>query len=241
MLMTARRERPRVYGYLYNWFVVNNIASTGWRTGSRADWINLSLTVGGEYFQGAFLYAGGYLKSVRTSPIAHPRWTTPNTGAVDTFNIGLLGGGSRYVTKELEVYFASLGGQGTHQTATEISATNCYVANAAYSNDSFSVSGSATGENSGKKIGRSIRLCRELTIVEQESYIPDGTYMPDYVGNDGKKYKAVKIGSLVWLAENLQETKYNNGTDIPLVTDATEWSNLTTGARCAYNNDMSYV
>jgi hypothetical protein len=90
----------------------------------------------------------------------------------------------------------------------------------------------------GKKYGHSVRLLRDATFAEQDS--PDG-YVNDYIGNDLKTYKAVKIGTLVWLAENLQETKYNNGTDIPLVTDATEWSNLTTGARCAYNNDMSYV
>jgi len=55
-------------------------------------------------------------------------------------------------------------------------------------------------------------------------------------GNDGKVYQTVTIGNQVWMAENLRETKYRNGDAIPNVTDNTEWSGLSTGARCAYNN-----
>ena len=39
------------------------------------------------------------------------------------------------------------------------------------------------------------------------------------------------------MAENLKTTKYNDGTTIPLVTNSTEWSNLTTPGYCWYNND----
>ncbi|MBA7527477.1 hypothetical protein ES705_19653 [subsurface metagenome] len=39
------------------------------------------------------------------------------------------------------------------------------------------------------------------------------------------------------MAENLKTTKYNDGTAIPLVTNSTEWDNLTTPGYCWYNND----
>ena len=34
-------------------------------------------------------------------------------------------------------------------------------------------------------------------------------------------------------------THYRNGDTIPNVTDNTEWSNLTTGAYCNYDNDVN--
>jgi uncharacterized protein (TIGR02145 family) len=49
------------------------------------------------------------------------------------------------------------------------------------------------------------------------------------------------IGTQVWMAENLQVTHYRNGEAIPNVTDNTEWSGLTTGAYCEYNNDINNV
>ena len=52
-----------------------------------------------------------------------------------------------------------------------------------------------------------------------------------------KKYDGVRIGEQVWITENLKETKRKVGedlVDIPIVTDNTQWSNLTSAAMCAY-------
>jgi uncharacterized protein (TIGR02145 family) len=54
---------------------------------------------------------------------------------------------------------------------------------------------------------------------------------------DGNIYSTVRIGSQVWMGENLKTTKYNDGTNIPLVTDSAVWFNLTTPAYCWYEND----
>ena len=54
---------------------------------------------------------------------------------------------------------------------------------------------------------------------------------------DGNIYKTVKIGTRIWMAENLKVTRYNDGEEIPLTKDADVWRNLVTGAYCWYNND----
>jgi len=56
---------------------------------------------------------------------------------------------------------------------------------------------------------------------------------------DGNIYQTVTIGTQVWLKENLKTTKYNDGTEIPLITDNTEWKNAITAAYCWYDNDIT--
>lgn len=54
---------------------------------------------------------------------------------------------------------------------------------------------------------------------------------------DGNVYSTVSIGNQCWLAPNLKTTRYRDGTPIPNVADATDWSYLATGAYCDYEND----
>ena len=56
---------------------------------------------------------------------------------------------------------------------------------------------------------------------------------------DGNTYKTVRIGTQVWMAENLKTTRYNNGDTIRYVTDDTSWGHITSGAYCWYNNDIT--
>jgi uncharacterized protein (TIGR02145 family) len=56
---------------------------------------------------------------------------------------------------------------------------------------------------------------------------------------DGNVYKTVTIGNQVWLVENLKTTRYNDDTEITLVTDNAEWTALSAPAYCWYNNDSA--
>jgi uncharacterized protein (TIGR02145 family) len=56
---------------------------------------------------------------------------------------------------------------------------------------------------------------------------------------DGNQYNSVIIGTQEWQKENLNVSKYADGTVIPQVTDPTQWSALTTGAWCYYQNNTA--
>jgi uncharacterized protein (TIGR02145 family) len=91
------------------------------------------------------------------------------------------------------------------------------------------------------KTGAAIRLIKDFTTLSNGE---SGTY----TGNDGKIYRTICIGTQEWLADNLAETKYadgswipgfNNGVYTPIT--AGSWAALTTGALCAYDNDPDNV
>lgn len=56
---------------------------------------------------------------------------------------------------------------------------------------------------------------------------------------DGNLYHTVKIGSQIWMVENLKTTRFNDGEAIPLIEDNYQWSNSTSFARCFYLNEES--
>jgi uncharacterized protein (TIGR02145 family) len=66
------------------------------------------------------------------------------------------------------------------------------------------------------------------------------TLMPFNFGSvtdvEGNIYKTVSINNRNWMAENLKTTKYDDGSPIPHV-KGYEWSNVTSGAYCWYDND----
>jgi uncharacterized protein (TIGR02145 family) len=53
---------------------------------------------------------------------------------------------------------------------------------------------------------------------------------------DGNVYRTIKIGNQVWMAENLRTTHFDNGDEIPNVTDNEEWAAQLSAAYCNYNN-----
>jgi len=61
-------------------------------------------------------------------------------------------------------------------------------------------------------------------------------YQDSVTDVDGNEYKTVLIGSQIWMAENLNVTKYRDGSKIENITDNLEWKNTTTGACCDYKN-----
>lgn len=65
------------------------------------------------------------------------------------------------------------------------------------------------------------------------TFTTDPSTVQDYNGN---VYNVIRIGTQLWIKENLRTTRFNNGTSIPLVTGSSSWANLTTPGYCLYNN-----
>jgi len=78
-------------------------------------------------------------------------------------------------------------------------------------------------------------ICKAATVTLNATAVNSAS-VTDINGN---VYPTVNIGSQTWMQKNLNVSKYKNGDIIPQVTNGTQWSSLTTGAWCWYNNDSA--
>jgi uncharacterized protein (TIGR02145 family) len=85
----------------------------------------------------------------------------------------------------------------------------------------------ATVTVSGTGVG-----AKTVTVTQEGSAVTD---------IDGNVYATVQIGNQVWMAENLRVTHYRNGDSIPNTISISDWSGLTTGSYCEYNNNGDNV
>ena len=80
-----------------------------------------------------------------------------------------------------------------------------------------------------------------ITVVTDAPSVPGEFHISfDFIpciDGDGNNYSTVRIGSQIWMAENLKTTKYITGSAIPNITENAEWSSLT-DAYCWYNNNI---
>lgn len=93
--------------------------------------------------------------------------------------------------------------------------------------------------SAGYGYGSVVSFSTSGSITGEIMFNPNLTY-DEITDMEGNIYKTIQIGSQIWMAENLKTTKYNDGTDIPNVTDHTEWINLETPGYCWYINDAKY-
>jgi uncharacterized protein (TIGR02145 family) len=85
-------------------------------------------------------------------------------------------------------------------------------------------------------IGNSTYYSNELTLTTSNNSAINVTG-PNVTDIDGNTYQSVTNCGLTFTKQNLNVSKYSDGTLIPQVTDPEQWYNLTTGAWCYYNND----
>jgi uncharacterized protein (TIGR02145 family) len=201
------------YGYLYNWYAVDDarglVNPSGgtsltnpneWRVPSDTDWNTLVTFAGGE------VVAGGKLKSTLNSDTFPFYGWLNNGGGTDDYNFNGLGGGFRQDA-------------GTFLQIAQLCLfwTSSSVDSNLAQRVMIDISQGIIGSPFIKSSGCSVRLVREATTGElllNDGDTSDTSSLDPYTGNDGKTYVTVKIGTQVWLVQNLRETKYNDNSDI---------------------------
>lgn len=83
--------------------------------------------------------------------------------------------------------------------------------------------------NSGK-----ITYSNEISFQTLHNYTGESGTLNDI---DGNTYSTIGIGSQIWMSENLKTSKFSDGTDIPNITNQTEWLGLTSGAWRYYDDN----
>lgn len=79
----------------------------------------------------------------------------------------------------------------------------------------------------------------KLSIEDTSTSVKKAEINSKSIGTTIASPTEVQICSQVWMLKNLDVTTYSDGTPIPEVTDPVEWTKLTTGAWCYYNNDSA--
>ncbi len=133
-----------VYGYLYNWFAVNdsrNIAPEGWHVPTDEEWQALVDFLGRE------TAVGGRMKEAGTT-----HWKMPNTGAINEIGFSVLPAGfhGSYGAGE----FHDLGEGAFFWSATEYNDDNAWLRYLTYNSSKL------TRDNHYKRHGFSVRLVR---------------------------------------------------------------------------------
>jgi len=77
-----------------------------------------------------------------------------------------------------------------------------------------------------------------LILSCNKTDIPDSS---DTISDfDGNTYRTIKIGTQIWMSENLNTSHYNDGIPIPLPMTDSEWESTTTGAFTTYGPTNVY-
>ncbi|MDR2592707.1 MAG: hypothetical protein LBC59_07870 [Chitinispirillales bacterium] len=230
------------YGRLYDWETALTICPAGWHLPSVEEWDNLMLAVGGERttgYNGKIMWYGAdkKLKAKIGWNDYFDRYTRSKDkigNGTDNYGFAALPGGERNPDEYRSDNYCRFHGAGNYSlwwTATEhqqgyayarqIQHYNDYVDGGVFNMDAgFSVR--CILDDSGGKPSDLVRLTEEKEKRQKEArrrIEENSTYFID--SRDKRKYRAVKIGTRRWMAENLNYK--------PL-----------SGNSWCYNNDPSY-
>jgi len=223
----GKAETGAKYGKLYNWYAINDprgLAPEGWHIPSDAEWTTLTASLGGK------IESSGKIKSVRG-------WSQGGNGSNESGFNALPGG-----TRSINEAFSFVGDYGYWWTSSSFDGYSAWNRFLAYNNNYI---GRSTG---WKQFGNSVRCIKD----ENETGVLTSTQKIDSSANPGfanektapaeNKIPSMKIGEQVWMTQNLDVSKFQNGDSIPEAKTIADWAKaakLKQPAWCYYNNEVS--
>lgn len=195
---TVKKKQPDSFmGLYYRGDIVHyskTIAADGWRIPSTNDMFYICNTLAD------FGTCAPYLRE-----LGYTNWSDMGLPANDLFHLNFKGSGIYYPEDD---YWAEVKDTCIIQTSTIIDYTKCgyYQFNSEFAPIYFYAYDSL--ENVP------LRVCRTNMGMSDGEF---GTY----IGNDGKVYKTVCWSNREMITSNLNETKFSDGTDIPIVNSGT--------------------
>jgi uncharacterized protein (TIGR02145 family) len=103
----------------------------------------------------------------------------------------------------------------------------------------FAQTQKTTKSNTSETKGSSATTTKKKAVCQSPNVFKPNYPYGKLVDQDGNSYKTVKILNQEWMAENLKVSHYRNGNAIAIVSNPKDWSALSTGATCWYNNDSA--
>jgi len=202
------------YGKLYNWYAVNDprgLAPEGWYIASIEEWKILSSYLGGEEI------SGKKLKSIEL-------WKGVERGTNETGFFGAPGGARYY-----DGQFMNINEYGCWWTLTDFyddtTQSRCFI---------MSFKGNHLSESFfTKSLGLSVRCIKKgVSFSKTIGSLIDS--------RDDNVYKTIIIGTQTWMVENLNESTFRNGDEIPEAKSNEEWIKAGKEGKpawCYYDND----
>jgi uncharacterized protein (TIGR02145 family) len=151
--------------------------------------------------------------------------------------------------KDININSATAGGNVTDIGGSPVTARGvCYSTspNPTLAN-SFTINGSGAGSFTSALSGLTANTpyyvrayATNNDITSYGAQFSFSTFFGKVSDSDGNTYNTIKIGTQIWMVENLKTTKYNDGTPIPPAQDSVAWRNLSTPGYCWYNKDAAY-
>lgn len=226
----GKAESGDKYGKLYNWYAINDprgLAPQGWHIPTDAEWTTLTTFLGGK------TESSGKIKSARG-------WSQSGNGNNESGFNALPGG-----TRSINEAFSFVGDYGYWWTSSSFDGSSAWNRFLAYNNNYI---GRSTG---WKQFGNSVRCIKDegensVSNTNQSQKV-DSSLNPALASEttaltESDKIASMKIGDQVWMTQNVDVTKFQNGDRIPEAKTDAEWekaSKLKQPAWCYYNNDSS--